>query len=461
MRKYVMVSIGLLFALLIAGCGGNKSSSTTISGVTTEPITSSPTTTYYIKQIDDSPTIYTYNSLSNGNIILTNTSDNKQYTFARIQTVNDDNDTPIYWLVFDTSSYTISRLYLSTPPSDYHPKYMGGSVQGTELTTVISSLNSNTPSTRLCGDDTGASGITDSPALFSQPMGITYDGSQYYYVADTTNNLIRRIDAAGNVTTIAGNTSGTSGSANGNGTLAYFNHPRGITTDGKNLYVADTDNHMIRQIVISTGEVSTIAGVASSAGSNDSNEGASAYFSSPRGITTDGTNLYVADTGNYTIRKIQISGKKHPVSTIAGSVGNSSADTDGVYTNARFLYPTHLTTDGSNLYVVDYNNLGSSKIRRVVIATGSVSTLATISFGFLGGITTDGTNLYLGDDVGSTVNNVITYTPYIRAVNKTSGSLIATTNITNRAGNAPPFGLTTDGTHLYFTSSYYNNIRYY
>ena len=101
------------------------------------------------------------------------------------------------------------------------------------------------------------------------------------------------------VTTVAG--TGSSGSANGTGTSASFYLPRGITTDGTNLYVADYGNALIRQIVISTGAVTTVAGTGSS-GSADGT-GTSASFSYPTGITTDGTNLYVA-SGNL-IRKIE------------------------------------------------------------------------------------------------------------------------------------------------------------
>ena len=106
---------------------------------------------------------------------------------------------------------------------------------------------------------------------------------------------------SGAVTTLAG--TGSSGSANGTGTSASFNSPAGITTDGTNLYVADYGNHLIRKIVISTGVVTTLAGTGSSGSANGT--GTSASFYSPTGITTDGTNLYVADMSNHLIRKIE------------------------------------------------------------------------------------------------------------------------------------------------------------
>jgi len=98
-------------------------------------------------------------------------------------------------------------------------------------------------------------------------------------VADTGYHLIRKIViSTGVVTTVAG--TGSSGSANGTGTSASFNNPRGITTDGTNLYVADFGNHLIRKIVISTGAVTTLAGTGSSGSANGT--GTSASFNNPQ-----------------------------------------------------------------------------------------------------------------------------------------------------------------------------------
>jgi len=103
----------------------------------------------------------------------------------------------------------------------------------------------------------------------------------------------------GTVTTLAGSSQG---STDATGTSASFSYPTGITTDGTNLYVSDQSNQWIRKIVISTGVVTTLAG--SSQGSTDAT-GTSASFKYPIGITTDGTNLYVADQSNHRIRKIE------------------------------------------------------------------------------------------------------------------------------------------------------------
>jgi len=148
-------------------------------------------------------------------------------------------------------------------------------------------------------------------------------------VADQNNHLIRKIViSTGAVTTVAG--TGSSGSANGTGTSASFNIPPGITTDGTNLYVADFNNHLIRKIVISTGVVTTVAGTGSYGSANGT--GTSASFNYPLAITTDGTNLYVADSSNHLIRKIVIS--TGAVTTVAGT--GSSGSANGTGTSASF-----------------------------------------------------------------------------------------------------------------------------
>jgi hypothetical protein len=273
------------------------------------------------------------------------------------------------------------------------PEQMGGAMQGVELS--LSTVVTTVAGTGSSGSANG----TGTSASFYQPSGITTDGTNLY-VAETSNHLIRKIViSTGVVTTVAG--TGSSGSANGTGTSASFDNPNGITTDGTNLYVADASNHLIRKIVISTGAVTTVAGTGSTGSANGT--GTSASFYNPVGITTDGTNLYVADFNNHLIRKIVIS--TGVVTTVAGTGWNGSAN--GTGTSASFFNPKGITTDGTNLYVADY---GNHLIRKIVISTGAVTTLAgtgssgsvngtgtSASFGNPKGITTDGTNLYVAD----------------------------------------------------------------
>jgi ribosomal protein S11 len=200
--------------------------------------------------------------------------------------------------------------------------------------------------------------------LFFTPRSVCADASGNVYVADTSNNTIRKITAQRSVVTFAGAT-GVAGSDNGSGTTARFNNPSGIAVDGSgNLYVADTFNHTIRKITPSA-QVSTLAGTAGQSGSADGS-GPAARFNYPAGIAVDGSgNVYVADTFNHTIRRIT---PEAAVSTIAGRAG-IIGDTDDTGSNARFKFPVGMALDTSgNLFVADSLNF---TIRKIATAPAS------------------------------------------------------------------------------------------
>ncbi len=203
----------------------------------------------------------------------------------------------------------------------------------------------------------GSTDATGAAARFSYPEGITTDGT-YLYVADARNSTIRKIViATGVVTTVAGS-AGEFGSTDGTGAAARFSYPEGITTDGTHLYVADSYNYTIRKIVIATGEVTTLAGTVGAPGSSDVT-GTAASFYPPNGITTDGAHLYVADGYNNTIRKIVIA--TGVVTTLAGAA-QAYGSIDATGSGALFYYPADVTTDGTHLYVTDS---GNNTIRRI------------------------------------------------------------------------------------------------
>ncbi|BFU78581.1 hypothetical protein ALC152_17960 [Arcobacter sp. 15-2] len=157
-------------------------------------------------------------------------------------------------------------------------------------------------------------------ASFNNPYGVAVDSSGNVYVADRNNHKIRKIDSSGNVTTLAG--SGSRGSTNANGTSASFNFPYGVAVDSSgNVYVADSSNNKIRKID-SSGNVTTLAG-SGSEGSTDAN-GTSATFKSSKGVAVDSSgNVYVADSSNNKIRKIDPSGV---VTTLAGTGTSATFD---------------------------------------------------------------------------------------------------------------------------------------
>jgi sugar lactone lactonase YvrE len=203
---------------------------------------------------------------------------------------------------------------------------------------------------------------------FSNPHGITSDGT-FLYVCDTGNQVIKRVDPVTGAVTVFAGTVGSIGFANGTGPAAQFNYPYGIATDGTNLYVTDTYNETIRKIVISSGAVTTLAGTALTPGSTDAT-GAAARFFFPYGIAVAGSSLYIADSSNFMIRQLVIA--TAAVTTIAGQV-LTPGSTDATGLSASFNQPTGLATDGTSLYVADtYNHT----IRKMDISSSAVTTFA-------------------------------------------------------------------------------------
>ncbi|SDP88813.1 NHL repeat-containing protein [Mucilaginibacter sp. OK268] len=257
---------------------------------------------------------------------------------------------------------------------------------------------------------TGSIGYIDGPiasAKFYAPQSLVADAAGNIYVADFGNNMIRKISADGIVSTLAG--SGDAGYVDGTGNKATFNSPRGLALDGQgNLYVADQGNNLIRKVT-AAGVVTTIAGK-TTAGYADNATATTAQFNQPNGIALDAQgNIYVADLQNYAIRKITAAGV---VTTVVGGlklsalISNPGALTfdakgnlfisdqngrvlelttnkvllslagktatagfaDGQGTSALFNAPQGLVADASgNIWISDSNN---NRIRKLVPPSG-------------------------------------------------------------------------------------------
>jgi kumamolisin len=270
----------------------------------------------------------------------------------------------------------------------------------------------------------GVTGLTNGQgtvAEFNYPSGVAVDGSGNVYIADYGNNQIREIPSGGAVTTPYGSLAGKAGTMNAAGNGALFNSPNSVAVDGSgNLYVADTGNNLIRKIsggtastlvgasyslsgpqgvtvdgsgnvyvadtgndvirkVTPGGTVSIIGGESGQSGYQDGAATTKALFNSPAAVAVDASgNVYVADFGNDVIR--EISGGT--VSTIAGQAGQAGY-TDGLSTRALFNAPVGIAIDTlGNLYIADslVPSIGSTaagnNVLRELSTTGVVSTIA-------------------------------------------------------------------------------------
>jgi len=217
----------------------------------------------------------------------------------------------------------------------------------------------------------GSADGTGTAARFYDPKGIAVDAASNLYVADGTNSTIRKITPASVVTTLAG-LAGNLGSTDGIGSVARFCNPEGVAIDAAgNLYVTDNGNCTIRKIT-PDGVVTTLAGLAQVKGSADG-IGSAARFSGPVGISIDAAgDLYVTDVGNYTVRMITPVGLVTTLAGLAGTLGNA----DGTSSTARFNIPVGITVDAAgNLYVADE---GNHTIRKIT-PTSMVTTIAGLA----------------------------------------------------------------------------------
>jgi hypothetical protein len=197
----------------------------------------------------------------------------------------------------------------------------------------------------------GTNNATGNAARFNFPARVAVDVDSNIYVADSANHAIRKITSAGAVTTLAG-LAGTFGTNDGTGGMARFNQPFGVAVDGGgNVWVADTGNHTLRKIT-PAGMVTTLAGLAGTAGSADGSSTV-ARFNFPGAVAVNSSNeLFVADYSGHTVRKITPAGMVTTLGGMPGSPGNI----DGTGSAVRFNQPFGVAVSGSDVLVADYSN---------------------------------------------------------------------------------------------------------
>ena len=232
------------------------------------------------------------------------------------------------------------------------------------------------------------------------PSAVVYDLQGNLYIAETGNHVIRKIDTRGNITTIAGTgTQGFSGD-NGPATAAQLDSPQGLALDtAGNLYIADTHNHRIRRLATSTQTITTIAGTDTPGFSGDNNPATTAQLNLPTALALDTTgDLYVADNANHRIRRIDAT--TQTIITVVGTGTQGFSGDNGPATSATIDSPTGLALDATNnLYLADTHN---HRVRRIDASTHIITTIAgdgTLStLALPKGLSTDANgNLYLAD----------------------------------------------------------------
>lgn len=329
---------------------------------------------------------------------------------------------------------------------------------------IISPYQYNTGKivTGASGSTTGSITNPDSSVTlnFSAPDDVAVDAAGNVYVADYGNNMIRKISPDGVVTTLAG--SGNIGAVNATGALASFNGPSGLAVDAAgNVYVADSGNDVIRKITPG-GVVTILAGTVAVVDTSNAIT-AEPSFSGPSGVAVDASgNVYVADAGNNKVRKVSPSGT---ISTFAGS-GVAGAD-DGKDTSATFNNPTGVAVDASgNVYVADLlNNLirkiSPGQVVSTLAGSGNIGatdgTGASASFYFPNSVAADAAgNIYVTDDINNLIRKI---TPDGVVTTLAGSGLRGSANGTGTAASFnDPAGIAVDASGNVFVADAGNNM---
>ena len=275
---------------------------------------------------------------------------------------------PINQTVVSGGNATFSVMVTGIGPFTYQWRLNGSTLPNNIITTAAGN-----GSATFAGD-----GGVATKASLNGPPGVAFNNSGSLYIADSSNNRIRKLDANGIITTVAGDGSGIFAGDGGIATNASLSNPSGVACDtGGNFFIADTGNFRIRK-VDTNGTITTVAGNGIADYTGDGGAATNASLNSPSGVAIDaGGSLYFADSQENCVRKVATNGI---ITTVAGG-GNPSGDYEGgpyASNNAALYSPNGLAFDAcGNLYISDQ---GNNRIRKVA-TNGLISTIAGIGAG--------------------------------------------------------------------------------
>lgn len=206
-------------------------------------------------------------------------------------------------------------------------------------------------------------------AQLNYPIGVAVDTAGNLFIADSRNNRVRRVSSGGTITTLAG--TGVAGSTGDGGAAASarLSFPTGLALNGTSLYVADASNNRVRRIDLKTSKIYAFAGTGAAGGTGDGGSATAATLSVPLGVAASGSTVYITDAGNNRVRVV----RRGRISAFAGT-GTAGFSGDGAAaTSARLSYPSGVAADGTDVLIVDQGNY---RVRSVSGRTGAIRTAA-------------------------------------------------------------------------------------
>ncbi|HEX4652164.1 MAG TPA: Ig-like domain repeat protein [Granulicella sp.] len=279
----------------------------------------------------------------------------------------------------------------------------------------------------------GAQTVQAVTVPLARPAGVAFDVAGNLYIAETNNQEIRKVDATGVMTTVAGTGVQGFGGDGGPAALALLDSPSGVAVDAAgNIYIADAHNQRIREIAAATGVITTIAGSGAAGFAGDGGPATAAQLSLPTAVVVDAAgDVFFSDTGNHRVRKVVAAGAQAgTIRTVAGTGVQGFAGDGGSATAAAMDSPDGLAVDGAGrLYLADTHN---QRIRMVDPTTGLITTVvgsgvvgdggdgavaATAALALPRGVTVDASgNLYFADTNNQRIRRVDAATGVISTV---------------------------------------------